>query len=89
MKVIITLSFCFLLGGCFSTPVPVKQNFPLAPETLLTPCPDLKKLEKDSKLSDVAKTVIDNYTLYHECSIKSQAWIGWYKAHKKIFEEVK
>lgn len=88
MRLIFLLSTTVLLSGCFSTPVPVKQNFPMAPETLLTPCPELKKLEKDAKLSDVAKTVVENYTLYHECSIKSQAWIGWYKAHKKIFEEI-
>lgn len=86
MKVII-LSLCFVLAGCMKTAVPVKQNFPLAPDTLLTPCPELKKLNNDAKLSDVAKTVVENYTLYHECSIKSQAWIGWYKAQKRIFEE--
>ena len=42
-----------------------------------------------TKLGGFEKTVVDNYTLYHECSIKSQAWIEWYKAHKKIFEDVK
>jgi hypothetical protein len=81
------LGLLIVLTGCATKPVPVKQNFPVAPETLLQPCPELKKLEKDVKLSDVAKTVVENYTLYHECSIKSQAWIGWYNAHKKIFED--
>ena len=76
------------LVGC-STPVPVTQKFPVAPDTLLEPCPELKKLEKDSKLSDVARIVVDNYTLYHECSLKSRAWVEWYKAHKKIFEDTK
>jgi hypothetical protein len=76
------------LAGC-STPVPIKPKFPVAPDMLLESCPDLKKLEQDVKLSDVAKTVVDNYMTYHECSLKSKAWIEWYKVHKKIFEDVK
>jgi hypothetical protein len=87
MKAVI-ISLCFVLTGCV-TAVPVKQRFPQAPETLLKPCPDLKKLSPDAKLSDVAKIVVENYSLYHECSIKSQAWTEWYNTQKKIFEEVK
>lgn len=87
MKAVI-ISLCFVLTGCV-TAVPVKQRFPQAPETLLKPCSDLKKLPLDVKLSDVAKIVVENYSLYHECSIKSQAWTEWYNTQKKIFEEVK
>jgi hypothetical protein len=83
------IGILLLITGCATKPVPVKQNFPIAPDTLLEPCPDLKKLEKEVKLSDVAKVVVENYTLYHECSIKSQAWAEWYKVQKKIFEDVK
>lgn len=82
------LSMVLLLSGC-STPVPVKMKFPVAPESFFVPCPDLKKLESGAKLSDVAKNVSENYTLYHECSLKSEAWGEWYKAQKKIFEEIK
>jgi hypothetical protein len=78
-----------LLVGCASQPVPVKMKFPEAPTTLLDPCHELKTLDKDAKLSDVAKTINENYTLYHECSIKSKAWVEWYKTQKKIFEDVK
>jgi hypothetical protein len=87
MKLII-LAISAILVGC-STPVPITPKFPQAPDALMQPCPDLKKLEKDAKLSDVARTVVENYTLYHECSVKSQSWIEWYKAHKKVFEDVK
>ena len=48
-----------------------------------------KRLENDVKLSDVAKTVAENYAFYHDCSLKSRAWSEWYKAQKKIFEDVK
>lgn len=88
MKIILLLVPLFLIG-CASKPVPVTMKFPEAPAQFMEPCPELKKLTNDAKLSDVAKTVIDNYTLYHECSIKSQAWVEWYKANKKIFEDVK
>jgi len=87
MKLII-LAISTILVGC-STPVPITPKFPQAPDALMQPCPDLKKLEKDAKLSDVARTVVENYTLYHECSLKSQTWVEWYKAHKKVFEDVK
>ena len=46
MKFAIIFSALFLVG-CASKPVPVKVKFPEAPEVLLQPCPDLKKLEKD------------------------------------------
>lgn len=88
MKLPILFLPLFLMG-CASKPVPVTMKFPEAPAQFMEPCPELKKLNSEVKLSDVAKTVVDNYTLYHECSIKSQAWIEWYKAHKKIFEGVK
>lgn len=83
------LILALALTGCASKPVPVRMKFPEAPEALLKSCPDLKKLQKDVKLSDVAKTITENYTLYHECSIKNQAWVEWYNTHKKIFEEIK
>ncbi len=88
MKLAIIMTALFL-AGCASKPVPVKMKFPEAPETMLELCQDLKLLEKDAKLSDIAKTINENYTLYHECAIKSKAWVAWYRAHKKIFEEVK
>lgn len=88
MKYLIILPALFLVG-CASKPVPVTMKFPEAPHQLMEPCPELKKLEKEVKLSDVAKTVTENYTLYHECSIKSKAWVEWYKANKNIFEGAK
>lgn len=88
MKFAIVIASLFLVG-CATKPVPVKMKFPEAPTTFLEPCPDLKLLDKDVKLSDIAKTINENYTLYHECAIKNKAWGEWYKAHKKIFEEVK
>jgi hypothetical protein len=77
-----------LLCGC-STAVPVKRTFPEAPEVLMEKCLPLVPLQQDAKLSDVAKNVTYNYSLYHECAVKTEAWQEWYSSQKKIFEEVK
>lgn len=77
-----------VLMGC-STIVPVTAKFPQSPEKLMQPCAQLEKLENEAKLSDVAKSVTNNYTKYHECSIQNESWIEWYKTQKQIFESVK
>ena len=77
-----------LLTGC-STTVPVTAKFPEAPSEILQKCPALKQLGEDVKLSEVAKNITYNYTLYYECVIKHDAWIEWYQSQKIIFESVK
>ncbi len=70
--------------------VPVAAKFPDAPGLQAnTPCPQLKQLEDTAKLSDVAKTVVINYTTYYECAVKTDAWIEWYQKQKSIYENVK
>lgn len=77
----------FLLAGCLATPV--KRNFPEVPQELKVVCPDLQKVKDDAKLSDVISTVSSNYTQYHECRAKVDAWNQWYNDQKEIFESVK
>ncbi len=88
MKYII-LSLAFIMSGCATKVVPIVVKFPQAPAALLEKCAPLNTLPEDSKLSDVAKTVTQNYTLYHECAIKQDAWIDWYQQQKEIFDNVK
>lgn len=80
------LLIVLLLAGC-STTVPVAQKFPEVPNTLLQKCVDLKKLNDEAKLSDLAKTITINYTMYYDCLVKHDAWVEWYNIQKKIFEE--
>lgn len=87
MKKLLMLFTIILLSGCLST-APVKRNFPDVPQDLLQACPNLKEIEPTTKLSDVVKIVTDNYTQYHECAIKMEIWIEWYKTQKTIFESV-
>jgi hypothetical protein len=87
MKRLLLLIPIVLLAGCLATPV--KRNFPEVPKELMEVCPDLKTVEQTEKLSDVLKVVVDNYGQYHECKIKVDTWMEWYKTQKQIFDSVK
>lgn len=83
------LCYVLLLTGC-NPAVNVHRNFPDIPPSLQEPCAKLTLVANNtSKLSDVLRVVTDNYSQYHECSIKVQTWKEWYDTQKKIFEEVK
>ena len=86
MNKILLLIPALLLTGCLSTPV--KRNFPEVPKELMEACPDLKQTDATDKLSDVLKVVTDNYSQYHECRIKVDTWVEWYKTQKQIFDSV-
>ena len=86
MRNTIILPILALLAGCTTVPVTVKFPEPPGKQSTIS-CPELKKLETGSKLSDVASTVTINYTTYYECLVKNDAWIEWYSVQKKIFED--
>jgi hypothetical protein len=81
------LVLLLILGGC--TAVPVKRTFPAVPDELKAACPDLQKLKPEAKMSDVLGIVTQNYTTYHECRIRNEAWVEWYDSQRKIFDAVK
>lgn len=87
MKKLLLLIPALLLTGCLTTPV--KRNFPEVPKELMEACPDLKTVPETEKLSEVLKVVVDNYGQYHECKIKVDTWVEWYKTQKQIFDSVK
>jgi hypothetical protein len=87
MKLLALVFAVVLLSGCNTTPV--KRSFPEVPKELMAACPELKNVPQTEQLSDVLKVVVDNYGQYHECSIKVDAWIEWYKSQKQIFDSVK
>jgi len=83
MKKILLISM--LLSGC-STVVPVKAKFPEAPDMLMTKCPALSQVKEDAKLSEIATSVANNYTLYYECAVIAKGWQEWYQIQKNIYE---
>lgn len=88
MRLFLLFLLVAILQGC-STTVPVTAKFPEAPAAIMVKCPQLETINDDAKLSDVAKTVTINYTLYYECAVKHNAFIEWYHKQKHIYESVK
>ena len=76
-----------LITGCTTVPVAIK--FPDVPKDMLEACPDLKLIPETTKLSEVLPTVVDNYGQYYTCKDTVDNWIDWYKAQKKIFDNIK
>ena len=77
-----------LLSGCMAAPV--KQEFPKPVPELMKKCEELKKLEGDKiTITEMLKTIVQNYTLYYECSTKVDGWQEWYTEQKKIYDSIK
>jgi hypothetical protein len=56
----------------------------------MTACPELSTVAADTEqLSEVLKVVTENYGQYHECRIKVDLWMEWYKTQRDIFNSVK
>jgi hypothetical protein len=88
MKTIL-LTLTMFLTGC-TTVVPVTQRWPEPPGLQsMQPCAELKKLEPNAQLSDVAKTVAHNYSEYYTCLIKLEAWQEWYAKQEIIHKGLK
>lgn len=87
MKTLALILTVLIITGCST--VPVARKFPDAPKELMESCPDLKQTQNTSKLSEVLTVVVENYGQYHECRLKADSWMEWYKTQKQIFNTVK
>lgn len=86
MKYLILLS-AILLTGCLGT-APIVPKFPEPPgKDAMVRCPDLNKLKDEALLSEIAKTINNNYGEYYICAVRNDVWIEWYHIQKKIFED--
>jgi hypothetical protein len=84
MKYFVLALVCFL-SAC-STAIPIKQEFPVAPQLLLERCPDLLTIDDGkNSIRDMLKVVIQNYATYYQCAEKTHGWQDWYNAQKKIY----
>ena len=78
----------FLITAC-STAVPLTAGFPEAPAMLKEKCPELKTIPGEKvTIIEFTRTVSENYTTYHQCAGRTEAWIDWYNQQKKIWEEI-
>jgi inhibitor of KinA sporulation pathway (predicted exonuclease) len=86
MKLVVLL-LAGLLAGCTTVAVPVRQKFPDAVPELKQSCEALMTIKGDTvTITDLLKTVVENYTRYHQCAARVEGWQEWYDAQRKIFE---
>lgn len=95
MKLLALLLVAIIVTGCGTTKlVESKPNFPgpyIDAESKQMPkCPDLKPIPRETNsMSEIFKIVIENYTLYYQCSNKVEGWSEWYKRMKKEYDNEK
>jgi hypothetical protein len=79
---------CALFVSACSTVVPVKQEFPVAPQVLLERCPDLMQIDDGkNSLREMLKVVIQNYATYYQCAERTHGWQDWYAEQRRIFNK--
>ncbi len=87
------LLLTFALSGCgmFTKLVPAgKPAWPEAVPELMEKCKDLQQISGDAvTLTQLMKSVVDNYTLYYHCSNKVEGWQKWYEDKKEAYEKIK
>jgi hypothetical protein len=85
----VAICLALLLTAC-STPVPIKPVWPAVPKELTEKCENLRKIDGDKvAITEMLKVIVQNYTLYYECSTKVEGWNEWYDGQKKIYDSVK
>ena len=92
MRLLPLLVLSLFLSACsmFQTVVPVERHFPDVPKVLLEKCNELKTVQGNKvSITDMLKIVVENYSMYYECSTKVEGWQEWYVEQKKIFDGVK
>lgn len=79
-----------LVVGC-ATPTPVKRSFPEPVPELMQRCEVLRTVPTTDRvaITELLKTVIENYQLYYICSSRVEGWQEWYQEQRRIFESVK
>lgn len=76
-----------LLTGCATVTAPVKHELPEPSVILTEKCPNLKQLpEGEERLSELLKTIVENYTKYHECGTKHELLVKWYTEQKALHD---
>lgn len=96
MKNLILLISLVALSGCSLMPklTAAKPKFP-DPYTDSTTgqipvCAELKQVPSGTTgMSEVFKLIVENYTLYYQCSNKVDGWAEWYETMKREYEKVK
>lgn len=90
MKLLLVM-LAIVIAGC-STVVPVKPDFPDAVPELVQRCQELQQVPVTGNpvaITDMLKTIVNNYSLYYQCSNKVDGWNRWYEEQRRIYESIK
>lgn len=83
MKVIfLSLVMC----GCSSVEYIQVPTMPVAPQSLLQPCADMRLLNGNTQ-ADLIMLTYDNAELYHLCKINNDGLIKWYNQQRGLNEK--
>jgi hypothetical protein len=91
MRYILIALMALVITGCtVKKPVLMMPEFPTPIKELTEKCNELKLIEADAvAITEMLKTIVHNYTLYHQCSLKVDGWNEWYTEQKKIYDELR
>jgi len=92
MRLLVVLLTAITISGCgmMAKLIPAKPQWPEVPKELTEKCPDLKTIEGNQiAVTDLLKRVVENYTLYYECSLKNDGWNDWYVKQRDLYNKVK
>jgi hypothetical protein len=90
MRLLIVALLSVFIASCAMIErfMPAKPKFPDAIKELQQPCPELKTIEGNQvAITELLKAVVENYTLYYDCSLKNEGWNKWYVEQKQIYEK--
>jgi hypothetical protein len=91
MRLLLITLVAAVIAGCgFNKPILMMPEFPTPIKELTEKCNELKLIDGDQvAITDMLKTIVHNYTLYHQCSLKVDGWNEWYTEQKKIYDELR
>lgn len=91
MRLLLITLVAVVIAGCgFNKPILMMPEFPTPIKELTEKCNELKLIEGDQvAITDMLKTIVHNYTLYHQCSLKVDGWNDWYVEQKKIYDDLR
>jgi hypothetical protein len=82
MKIIL-ISLIFFIASCTTNQIQTV----VINENLLTQCPTLKLIDPESSIDSQTNTIVENYSLYHQCSEKNKTLIDLYKKDHGLVEK--
>lgn len=90
IALILSLSGCSLLPRLTAAKPKFPDPYTDGATGQIPQCSDLKQVPSGTtSMSEIFKLIVENYTLYYQCSNKVDGWSEWYGRMKKEYEKDK